>query len=91
MGLIINLTYENGLNLNSAYINIKKMTIRKVEKFYVITIEYNIYLNYQSKLEKRVPLYIREHIITIDELPVYNINHYCYFQLKELYKPCESI
>ncbi|HEY9704141.1 MAG TPA: hypothetical protein V6C58_16945 [Allocoleopsis sp.] len=84
MGFKTNVTIHN-LLLNNCYINIDYFIVKKIKTYYTITMYYNIYLNYDHRIDNKIALYKKDYTISIDELPDYNLMIYLYNQIKQLY------
>ena len=85
MGFTAKIELPN-LMLDNCYINISKFIIKKYGNFQLITITYNIYINYENRIDEKQPLYEKQYTISVDRLPDSNIYEFLYFHLKTLFK-----
>jgi hypothetical protein len=84
MGIICKLELAN-LKLDNCYINICKFIVKKYGNFQLITITYNIYMNYENRQDERTPLYEKQYTFSTDKIPHGDIYSFLYYHLKTLY------
>ena len=86
MGFLTSVQTASHYNLlNDCYVNICRFTMKKYGKFYLLTITYNIYMNYEHRLDEKIPLYEKSTVISIDTIPEGNIMNFLYDELKKVF------
>ena len=87
MGFLADIQMPPNYNtLDSCYVYIKMFNVKKYGKFYLITITYNIFLDYQDRLDEKIAIYEKSHVLSIDSIPESNMLGFLYNQLKKVFE-----